>query len=123
MRERVYFIEHDGRRILFLDFSGIKRTDEALASIEHAKDVIALQPKLSLLTLTYVAGSTFNPEIAKALWRLARSDKPFVRAAAVVGISGMQEALLLLVQKMSRRTFATFDSLDEAKRWLAGQGG
>jgi hypothetical protein len=115
---RVRFIEHRGVRILHLDFARIKTVEDALSAIAEAQNVITTQPHNSVLTLTDVEHSIFNAEIARALWRLARHDKPYVRAGAVVGLDPAKEIILNLVQRMSRRRFATFPSLEEAKDWL-----
>jgi hypothetical protein len=119
----VQFVEHHGTKILFLDFGGISRPDEALGTISHAEDLIAMQAEGSVRTLTYVAGAHFNLDVAKAMLRLARHDKPYVEAAALVGAAGMQEVLKFFVEKMSGRTFRSFDEIEEAKDWLVEQSG
>lgn len=118
---RVHVMEHRGVEILRLDFSQIRRTDVALDAIAEARGAISVRPPNSVRTLVEVQASVFNVEIARALWRLARADRRNVRAAAVVGVSGMQEAVLRLVERMSRRTFATFGDVESAKDWLADQ--
>jgi len=114
-------IEHRGVELLRLDFSRIKDTDVALDAIAEARGAISTRGANSVRTLVMVADSIFNVEIARALWRLARADRRNVRAAAVVGLSGVQEAVLHLVERMSRRTFATFNDVEAAKDWLVEQ--
>lgn len=118
---RVYVVTHGGVEIMFLDFANVRRTGEALEAIAEARRAITTRAPNSVRTLTAVHDSLFNVEIARALWRLARADKRYVRAAAVVGVTGMQEAVLSLVSRMSRRLFRTFDTVEEAKDWLAEQ--
>ena len=122
-RDRTRFIEHDGRRILLLDFSSIRDSAAALLAIAEAKAVIARQPRNSLLTLTYIKGSAFMPSIVGALQDLARHDAPYVRAAAVVGMSGLQRLAFTAITLFSGRTFRVCRDLEEAKRWLAAQDG
>jgi hypothetical protein len=118
---RIQFIEHEGVRILFLDFSGFDDPAEVVEPIEEAKRVIAQEPEGSLLTLTYVKDSKFNAEMAQALWRFARHNKPYVKAGAVVGIEGLQKDLYHLVMNLSRRKLPPFDDVEKAKHWLATQ--
>jgi hypothetical protein len=118
---RVHVIEHRGMEILRLDFSHIKRTEVALDAIAEARGAISTRAANSVRTLVEVSQSIFNVEIARALWRLARADRRNVRAAAVVGVSGMQEVVLRLVERMSRRTFGTFSDVEAAKNWLVEQ--
>ncbi len=119
---RIRFIEHKNTQILFLDFSEVEDPDQLKGPIDEAKQLIAQQPEGSLLTLTYVANAKFNADLAQALWRLARHNKPYVKAAAVVGIQGLQKDLYHLVMNLSRRNIPPFDDLEAAKDWLVEQG-
>jgi hypothetical protein len=116
---RTYFVEHGGRRILLLDFSGI--TDEAVAleAIAEAKAFVATQPENSLLTVTHIKGSAFTPVLVRALQDLARADAPYVKAAAVTGMSGLQRLAYTAISAFSQRTFEVFDDVESAMTWLA----
>lgn len=118
---RVEFIDHNGTRILMLDFSGVEDPELLTEPIEEAKRVIAAEPEGSVLTLTYVRGSKFNADLAQRLWQLARHNRPYVKAGAVVGIEGLQKDLYHLVMNLSRRKLPPFDQLEDAKNWLASQ--
>ncbi|MDA8099007.1 MAG: hypothetical protein M0042_05220 [Nitrospiraceae bacterium] len=118
--ERVKFIEHKGRRILHLDFTHA-RTDEVLAIIREAKTVIAAQPPQSVRTLTDVTEIKFNTETADAMKQFVAHNKPFVTAAAVVGITGLKQIIYNAVVKFSGRNLVAFDSAGPAKDWLAAQ--
>ena len=118
---RVRFIEQEGRNILFADLSGIRDRATALHAIEAVKRLVTDQPQRSVLTLTTVAGSIFDAEIVQALKELAVHNKPFVRAAALVGLSGLQRVAYAAVMLWSGRKLPVFGSMDEAKRWLVAQ--
>jgi hypothetical protein len=119
---RVRFIEQRGKRILLIDFSGLQATEEILAEVENARAVVAAQPPASLLTLTHVKGARYTPPVMEALKKLAADNKPYVRAAAVVGMEGLHRVLYRAVILFSRRNIETFDSMNEAREWLATQG-
>lgn len=118
---RTRFLEHEGHRILLLDFSEIRQPAVALRAIAEAKALIATQPRGSLLTITYVKGSAFMPTVVRALQDLARHDAPYVKAAVVAGMSGLQRVAFTAIQLVSGRSFKVCRDIEEAKRWLAAQ--
>lgn len=118
--ERIRFIEYKGRRILHLDFAGTKPED-ILRLIEEAKSVIAAQPAKSVRTLTDVTDLKFNTASAEALKAFAKHNKPYVTAAAVVGVTGLKQIIYNAVVKFSGRNLVAFDTSGQAKDWLAEQ--
>jgi len=119
--DRTRFIEHRGARILLLDYSGMKEPQDALREIEKSRRIVARQPENSLRTLTYVKDARYNAEVIQAMKELAAHNKPYVKAAAVVGMSGMHRAVYSTLLLFTRRNIRAFDGLDEAKDWLATQ--
>lgn len=118
--DRVNFITHQGKKILLIDFSNCK-AEEVLATIEQAKAVIKRQPLNSLLTLTDSTGALFNDQVTAELKEYTAHNRPYVRAGAVVGITGLRKIIYDAVLLFSKRKLATFDSLEEAKNWLVKQ--
>lgn len=121
MTPRATFLEHRGTRICLLDFSGITDTDAGLAAIAEARATIRAEPAASVLTLTHVTGATFNRAIVAALKELAGGNKPYVRAGAVVGLTGLQRAVYIAVMQFTGRRLPTFPDLESAKDWLVRQ--
>jgi hypothetical protein len=119
--ERTRWIEHKGVRILVYDFSGLEDVDEGLRVIAASRGRAGEQAPHSVRTLVDVKGSRFDARITRALQDLARENKPYVLASAVVGVSGLQRVILAAVSRVTRRKFATFDAVDAAKDWLAAQ--
>jgi hypothetical protein len=119
---RVRFIDHAGRQILLFDFSGLSDWAAAEPIVAEAKALVQGQPEKSLLTLTDVSGSTSTAEIAQGLYDLAKHNKPYVRAGAVVGAAGSEERVFLLVRNLTRRKeLEAFENHDAAKDWLASR--
>jgi hypothetical protein len=118
--ERVQFIEHKGKKILHLNFAGCK-ADEVLPVIAHARATIGSQPPRSVLTLTDVTETGFNSQVSEAMKEFVAHNKPFVAASAVVGVTGLRQIIFNAVMKFSGRQLHAFDSLGEAKEWLAKQ--
>ncbi len=118
--ERVSFINHGGKDILLLDFSDMKATD-AIAMIEHARGVIGGRPENSLLTLTDVTDIRFNDDLSRKMKEFTVHNKPYVKAAAVVGVTGLKRIIYNAVTAFSGRNISTFDDREAAKRWLVEQ--
>lgn len=119
--ERTHFIEHRGVRILLLDFSHVMNEELALATIAQARSVVAEQAPNSLLTLTNVEGSHFDSRVVSALRELVEHNRPFVRAGAVVGLSGLMKVVFSTLVHLTGRNIRAFDELEEAKDYLAAQ--
>ena len=119
--ERTRFIEHKGHRILLLDYAGIQRGEEALPEIQHSKEVVATQPKGSLLVMTVVRNARYNSEVIAAMKDLAAHNAPYVKASALVGMGGLHRIAYQAVILFSRRTIQTFDSEEQALDWLVQQ--
>jgi hypothetical protein len=118
--ERVQFITCRGKRILLVDLTHTK-PEEALAVLAEAKKVIGAQPPQSILNLTDVSHLRYDVAVAQALKKLAVFNKPFVRASAVVGISGLMKIILDGVERFSDRRFELFSSREQAQEWLVQQ--
>jgi len=121
--DRTRFIEHSGCEILLYDFAHVEDVDQGLRIVQAARSKILGRPPKSVRTLVTVQDSKFDTKIAKAVQELARHNKPYVLASAIVGLSGLQRVILSAVMRVTGRTFATFADVDEAKDWLAVQKG
>jgi hypothetical protein len=115
---RVRFIEHQGKRILFINYS---HCDVAMlkAVAEEGHRVIAQEPPNTVLTLNDVTGTSFDKDSVAVLQAKVAANAPYVRKAAVIGISGLQRLIYAGVQTFSKRRLPTFESRQEALAWLA----
>ena len=119
--ERTRFIEHQGKRILLLDYAGIKDPEEALRSIRESKEVVARQPPASLLVMTVVRDARYNAAVLQGMKELAAHNAPYVKASAVVGMSGLHRIAYQAVILFSKRNIKVFDQEAEALDWLVAQ--
>ena len=118
--DRVRFITHKGANILLLDASQCQAGD-IFSLMTRAKAIIASQARGTLLTLTDVTGAQVNDMIKQQVKSFTLHNKPYVKAAAIVGVEGINKVLLDAVEISSKRQFQIFESLDQAKDWLADQ--
>jgi hypothetical protein len=118
--ERVKYIFHSGRPILFLNFSGCTVADFPTI-IKEAEKLIRVESPNSVLTLTDVTGAKYNLEVTEALKEFTKGNKPFVKAGAVVGLDVLKKIIYNSVMHFSGRNLLAFDDIDKAKDWLVDQ--
>ncbi|MFZ5351155.1 MAG: hypothetical protein ACOZCL_00375 [Bacillota bacterium] len=118
--DRVSFIQHKGKKILQIDFTDCHK-DEVLKVIEMAKKTISHEPKNSVLTLTKVANTKYDTNTSEALKEYTNHNKPYVKAAAVIGLSGLQKVLYMTIVRFTGRNLQLFDDDTTAKDWLCTQ--
>ncbi len=119
--ERTRFTEHKGRRILLLDYSGVRDAEMALREIETSKLVVAAQPPGSLLVMTVVRDARYNTAVIQAMKDLAAHNAPYVKASAVVGMGGLHRIAYQAVILFSKRKIQIFDDEAAALDWLVSQ--
>lgn len=119
--QRTRFIEHQGHRILLLDYAGVRDPDETLSSIRESKETVARQPPKSLLVMTVVRDARYNAAVLQGMKELAAHNAPYVKASAVVGMSGLHRIAYQAVILFSKRNIRVFDSEAEALDWLVTQ--
>lgn len=115
---RVNFIEVEGVKILWLEFSRCT-LEEAAQLIDEAAPLIRSQPPQSLLILSDYAESHFDIEISQKLRLFARDNKPFVKCAALVGVTGIRRTLYrAIIAFTGRSNLVLCENLDEGKKVL-----
>ena len=120
--DRTRIIEHDGVKIVLLDYSGLRDIEAGLKEIAKSRTFFATLPKDgSHLTLTDATDTAYDKRILEAMKDLTAHNKPYVKAAAVVSQSAIHRAAVSMVALFSRRRLETFDSRAQALAWLAGQ--
>jgi len=117
---RIRFIRYKGKQILLLDFSSCKG-NEIRFTVKKAKKIISGQKKNSLLTLTDIRKTEYIPVQKQAYIDYVRHNKPYVKAAALIGVNGIKKYVVNFVQKFTKRKFHIFDARTEAKEWLVKQ--
>ena len=119
--DRTQFVDHRGKRILRLDYTGLGSSLEQLqAEIEKTREVVRAQPPASLLVLTDVRNTRINPGNVRAMQELVKHNAPYVKwSAVVVGLTGVYLTAFRAVQAVARRrNMNAFSSPDEAMEWL-----
>ena len=119
---RVRTLEHRGRPVILLDFSGIGTPAEWVAAVAEARRAFAALPAdRSALTLTDVSGTRYNRDTVESLKALTVANGPYVKASAVVNTSVMHRAVIGMIALFARRKFEVFETRDQALDWLVAQ--
>lgn len=120
--DRLRFIEHAGARILYFDFRDVSDPGALLPLLEQAKAIVAKEPPKSVLTLTNVSGLHFDSKSVTAFKAMVEHNRPYIRASAVVGLSGLMRVIYAAVQRLAGRQIPTFADEASARAWLVTQG-
>lgn len=118
VEDHVKPIKYKGHSILQIDFEECHPA-ELLERIRYARSVIATHPPGTVRTLTLIKGARFNNQASEAMKEYTKHNKPYVRVAAVVGLSGLQEIVYNVIIKVTGRKIVTMPSVDAAKEYLA----
>ena len=116
--DRAKFVEHKGKQIFVMDCRDAT-LDEMNAIIEECILQVRKQPEKSVFTLTISGGSAFSGETISKLKAVARDNTPYVKAGAIVGVTGLYKVVFNAVAMFSKRRFYLFDTVDEAMDFLA----
>jgi hypothetical protein len=117
------FIEYNGKKILYLNFVNMAKLDIPVF-LEEAKKLVLPNPPGSVLFLANVYKMSFDKATVKNFVAFFKSNRPFVKRTAVIGLDSIKkmlyEASLVLSGRGSENT-KVFDGLNaetRAKDWL-----
>jgi hypothetical protein len=114
---RVQFIIHRGKRVLSINYAHCN-VAQLKAVAEEGHRMIARELLNSVLTLNDVTGTGFDHESVEALKSRVAANAPYVKRAAVIGISGLQRLIYEAVKLFTRRNIPLFSTREEALDWL-----
>jgi hypothetical protein len=119
MSNKIYFLEHNGKKILYHDLRACT-ADECVKILEEAKLFITSLPvDNSLLGLNDVRDAKINTAVIQAAKEYAKIAKPYSYKSAIVGVDGLKNIMLQGIIQFSNLNIAQFDTIEKAKDWLA----
>ena len=116
--EPARFIEHRGSPILLSNLSGIRTTEELQRAVRLGGELLRTQPLGSTLVLVDVTGLEYSVESFAILQQSVATNRPYVRARAIVGLPSVAAIPFEIVARLSGSPMARFDELEAAKEWL-----
>src|SRR5579864_2435128 len=115
--ERIRFIVHKGRRVLLLDFRKCT-PEEVIALSAQVRQVMAQEPKDSILALADFSGAQFSRDAVTRMKEVAAVDRPFVHRAAWVGTENLPKVFYDAIRTFSVREFPLFKTREAALDYL-----
>ena len=118
---RTQIIHHRGKKIFFHDYSTLQSSDEIGGIMKEVKAYIHAQAPMSVYSLASIEGMHFNNTIKDMFSELLKSNKAYVKASAIVGVTGLKQIVFNGIMRITGRDVKAFSSLELAKDWLAQQ--
>jgi hypothetical protein len=117
MHQRIYFVHHQGKKILIVDFSNCP-AGEVEEVARRVPDFVTAEPRGSVLVLTNFTGALFDRDAIRAVKETAVFDKPFVKKSALLGVDDLPISFYEELQNFSRRELLSFKTREDALAWL-----
>ena len=113
----IKYIEHNGKRILYIDFRN-KNGDQNVATLEEVANEMRLWSQKGL-TLSDFRNSTGSPAYMARIKQLGvEVFIPKTIKNAAIGLTGLQKVLLNAFNTFCKTSAHAFDNEEEAKEWL-----
>jgi hypothetical protein len=115
------WIERDGHRVMYLDYSGFRSDTNALrAEVESADREVCRQPRGSVLAIANLSDTTASSAAVELFKQSVSRTKPYVDKLALIGITGLKRFLAEMVARVTGREMRLFDAEADAIAWLLG---
>ena len=112
-------IEHNGKKILYQDFSKLLfNSSVVLTELNEVQKIVTSQPKNSVLILTDMRDTNVGRELLPAMNSASTATKDFVKKTAVLGITGAKRTLADILTALTGQPLKYFDDIEQAKSWL-----
>jgi hypothetical protein len=119
--DRVRYITHKGKKVLLVDYTGLSHEAEILKMLEQREFLVDSQPKHSVLMVIIVSGAKFSKDVLTRAKEANVYDLPYVRRAALVGVSDNQKVAIDAVSMFAKRHWEKFATLAEALDWIIAE--
>jgi hypothetical protein len=121
MEERIRFVDHKGKRILLEDFSNAKDENELISWMWKAEEIVHAQPAKSVLVVVDMTNTRYGPNATNASKTAAKSNTPYIKASAMVGVSKLMEVIVQSLRMVTGRNLICFPTREAAYDWLIKQ--
>ena len=117
MKDRIRFITHEGKRILFVDCSHC--TAEELEKMSQlVPSYVSAEPKGSLLLLADFTGAQFDRNAIELMKQGTVYDRPYIKRSAWFGTDTLPHVFYEHLKNFSQRDLPIFKTNEEALDWL-----
>lgn len=103
--------------MVYTDLSNCN-AEEAAQVFMDCKRVIQSQEEDSVYSLVNIENIRYNSELVKTIKDVVKSNKPYVKAASIHGLSTLTQIMFKSVILFTGRDIYPVSSLGEGKEWL-----
>ena len=116
---RSTWIEHNGKKIFYQDFSRQFYNSAAVkAELEEVQKIVTAQPRDSVLVLSDFRDTSVGSDLLSSMNAASNATKEYVHKTAVLGVTGMKRKLADLLTALTGQPLKYFDDIEAAKEWL-----
>jgi len=117
LQDRVYWLSHKGKDILYCNFRKLNE-DEIIEVIRHAEHFILHSGKRNIIKANDVRDIDVSTSLLVDVKRTSVVLQPYLKKSAYIGLSGTRKFLLDLVNSISHINARPFTSQKQAIDWL-----
>jgi hypothetical protein len=120
MDREPHYIDYEGIKLLYLDFSDMPN-EKIRLFMEKCKKILRDLPQKSLLYLVNVKNMDYSVKSIKDFTNFSKFNDHFSKATAIIGMDSMKQTLYnvaLAFSERDKKFIKTCNSEDEAKAWL-----
>ncbi|MFC1833767.1 hypothetical protein ACFL2Q_03410 [Thermodesulfobacteriota bacterium] len=123
LNPRLERTNHKGKTIYYADYTGLLGEELAGQIRENGRMMSEqeAQGELNRLSLVDIRDCFATAEVVNAFKEVARNMGQELKAVAVVGVTGLRKHLLAIVNRVSGLGAKPFDTVEQARDWLASQ--
>lgn len=115
--DRIRFITHKGKQILFVDLSHCKAAEVEKIS-QLVPSYVTAQPRGSVLLLADLTGAEFDKQAVTRIKEGAVFDRPHIKRSAWFGTESLPKVFYENIKSFTQRDLPTFKTREEALDWL-----
>ena len=115
--DRIKWIEHKGKRILSLDYSGLP-IEELTPFQDELYKVIIKEELNSIIYLTNVSTFKFSMKTLNQFNQLANVTKKYEKGVAIYGATGLIKVMYDGFAKLYGKPIKACNSREEALEWI-----
>jgi hypothetical protein len=119
--KKTQIVIHQGKNVFYMDFSMLNSVEEISDVMNDAKEFIYKQPLSSIFALSNIDGMHFNNQIKDLFTEFVKNNKPYIKASAIVGITGLKQIVFNGLMRITGRDIKSFSTIEQAKSWLISQ--
>jgi len=120
---RIEEFTRDGKKFVYIDFSGLHTNEEISRMIAQVQPVIRKYPPKSIYTITNFEQLHFDKDSKALINPYAESNKPYVIAGVIIGMDGLKRVMANTIFTVSgRKDLTILTTKEEAIQYLLKQG-